>query len=238
LPRSPQGSRSRARAAASRRDRGLPFLQPWQGGALDREFEAALDDRGERNLGEREFAEREPLALGELAVENLELLVERLHLFGEVRGSRLGCVLGVLEHRHVGRIERAEIPVHPALDHGLFGGRRAVQGGRMQRREIAHDRVGLPDHQVAVDHGRHLGVGIERAVGVGLGVAELAAVIFARIGNMQLFQQEEHLLDVSRRLPSEQLDHAMSSFLLSTEWCMSSFRAQLSGTQCYPLRGL
>jgi hypothetical protein len=39
-------------------------------------------------------------------------------------------------------------------------------------------------------------------------------------------------------LPSEQLDHAMTSFLLSIEWCMSSFRAQLSGTQRYPLRGL
>ena len=187
------------------------FSSAWQGGALDREFEAALDDRGERNLGEGELAEREPLALGELAVENFELLVERLHLLGEVRGTRIGCVLGVLEHRHVGRIERAEIPVHPALDHGLFGGSRAVQGGRMQRREIAHDRVGLPDNQVAVDHGRHLGVGVERTVGVGLGIPELPAVVFARVRNVQLFQQEEHLLDVSRRLPSEQLDHVMSS---------------------------
>ena len=40
---------------------------------LDREFEAALDDRRERDVGERQPVEREIRLARDMAVENLEL---------------------------------------------------------------------------------------------------------------------------------------------------------------------
>jgi hypothetical protein len=93
--------------------------------------------------------------------------------------------------------------------------------------EIAKDGVGFPDHEIAIDQGRHLRGGIELAVCLGQRVAELTAVVLASIRQPQFLQTEDDLLHVSRRLPSEQSDHVI---LL----CVSSQRR----ASRHPRRGL
>jgi hypothetical protein len=63
--------------------------------------------------------------------------------------------------------------------------------------EIAKDGVRLPDHQVAVDQGRDLGIRIELAVRVRERIAELATVILTDVGDTGFLQTEDDLLDVS-----------------------------------------
>src|SRR5205085_9383526 len=84
------------------------------------------------------------------------------------------------------------------------GQRRPMHGG-----EIAKDRMGFPDHEIAVDQGRDLRGRIELAIALGQRVAELTTVILASIRNPEFFQTEDDLLHVSRRLPSEQSDHVI-----------------------------
>ena len=104
-------------------------------------------------------------------------------LRGEIGGPLGGRLFCVLEHRNIRRIRRAEQPIHPTFDHGAFGGCRSRQRWSMHRGEIAKDRVGFPDHQIAVDEGWYFRVRIELAVLVSEGIAELTPVILADIRN-------------------------------------------------------
>ncbi len=56
--------------------------------------------------------------------------------------------------------------------------------------------MGFPDHGLAIDHGRHLAVGIELQI-VAAGVVELAAVILAGVGRAGLLEEEQHLLHIA-----------------------------------------
>src|SRR6266480_152 len=75
--------------------------------------------------------------------------------------------------------------------------------------EIAKDRVGFPDHELAIDQGWDLRGGVELAVCLGQCVAELTTVVLASIRQPEFLQTEDDLLHVSRRLPSEQSDHVI-----------------------------
>src|SRR5260221_4383982 len=54
-------------------DRSLPALEVRIGRAYDRKLQAALHDRAERNVGDGEAIEREPIAPGDVAIQYFEL---------------------------------------------------------------------------------------------------------------------------------------------------------------------
>jgi hypothetical protein len=90
--------RQRARFSADRHrkgrpciDRSLPALELRIGRALDRKPKAALYDRAERNVGDGEAIEREPIAPGEVAVENFELGEKIGALRGEIGRATLNA---------------------------------------------------------------------------------------------------------------------------------------------------
>jgi hypothetical protein len=77
----------------------------------------------------------------------------------------------------------------------------------MQRREVTQDGVRLPRDGVAVDQGRHLHVGVHLAIGIGIGVVELPAIILAGVFQAELFEQEQHFLHVAGGLAAKDTDH-------------------------------
>src|SRR5262249_14104657 len=191
--------------------RSLPALELRIGRPLDRKFQATLHDRTERNVGDGETIEREPLAPGDVAIEYFELGEEIGALRREIARAFARRFLGVFEHGDVGRVQGAEQKVHPTLDHGALGRARSGQRWSMHGGEIAKDGMGFPDHEIAIDQGRALRRGVELAVCLGQRVAELAAVVLADIGQAEFLQAEDDLLYVSRRLSAEQSDHVTSS---------------------------
>ena len=137
-----------------------------------------------------------------------------LALLAPLGAALLRLLLGVAEQREIWRVDRGEQPVHPALDVGALGRCRAGHLRRIAAAKIAQDRVRLPDHGRAVNQSRHLGIRVHRLVFGCRGVVELAPVIFARVRLLDFFQQEDHLLHVSRRLAPEQSDHVAPRFCL------------------------
>jgi len=136
-----------------------------------------------------------------------------LDVGGEARGALLVLLLRVLEDAEIGRVERGELPVHPAFDLAARS-----RFGRIQRRaagelvaQIAQNGVGLPHGHVAVEERRHLAAGIEAQIRLSLGVIELTAVVLALVGLSQLLQQPDHLLHISRRAPTKNLQHRVYS---------------------------
>jgi hypothetical protein len=73
----------------------------------------------------------------------------------------------------------------------------------MDVREIAKDRIRFPDHDLTVDQGWNLGIGIERTIGISIGVSELASVVFANIRLLEFLQKENDLLNIPRCLSAE-----------------------------------
>src|SRR5262249_1961845 len=178
---------------------------------LDWKLQATLHDRAERNVGNGEAIEREPPALGDVAIEYFKLGEEIGALPREIARALRRGLLGVSEHGDIRRVQGAEQQVHPTLDHGALGRARSGQRRPMDGGEIAKDGMGFPDHEIAVDQGRNLRRGVELAVCLGQRVAELAAVVLANIGQPEFLQAEDDLLHVSRRLSAEQSDHVTSS---------------------------
>ena len=125
---------------------------------------------------------------------------------GMALGSRLA---GFAEHSEERRIERAQEPVHPALDQGAIRRVCACELRPVGRGQVPQNSVRFPDRELTIDKRRNLGVGIKPAIGIGLGVVELAPVILAHVGQAELFQHEDDLLDVSRGLAAEQAQHGV-----------------------------
>src|SRR5215831_8770564 len=192
-------------------DRSLPALELRIGRALDRKLQATLHDRAERNVGDGETIEREPMAPGDVAIEYLELGEEIGALRRKIARALGRRLLGVSEHGDIRRVQGAEQKVHPTLDRGALGRARSGQRRPMHGAEIAKDGMGFPDDEIAVDQGRDLRSGVELAVCLGQRVAELATIVLADIGQAEFLQAEDDLLHVSRRLSAEQSDHVTSS---------------------------
>jgi len=104
-----------------------PALKLRIGRPFDRKLQATLNDRAERNVGDAETIEREPMAPGDVAIEYFELGQEIGTLRCKIRRPLGRCLLGVFEHGDIWRVQCAEQPVHPTLDHGALGRRRAGQ---------------------------------------------------------------------------------------------------------------
>src|SRR3569832_748279 len=206
----------------TRLDRLHPACQLGEFRTLDREVEAALDHGRQRDLGQREAIEREPLLARNMAVEDLELRGEIGTLRREVGRAFGGQLLRILEHGEVRRIQRRQHPVHPTLDLRLLGRRGAGELRRVGRREITQDRVRFPRRQIAVDQRRHLLVRVELAIGVGVRVVELPTVVFAHIFQANLFEEEEHLLDVAGGSAAKDTDHFETPGK-SNDYCFSAF---------------
>ena len=167
-------------------DRSPPALELWIGGTLDRKFQAALHNGAERNIGDSEAIEGEPVAPGDVAVQYFELGEKIRALRGEIARPLRWRLFGVLEHGDIGGVQGAEQPVHPTLDRAALGRRRAGQRRPMHGGEIAKDRMGLPDDEIAVDQGRDLRGGIKLAVCLGQRVPELTTVVLASIRHPEL----------------------------------------------------
>src|SRR4029078_12887974 len=83
----------RPRTSWARIDRGLPAGELGIGRPLDREFQATLDDRSERDVGDRKEIACEPTASGDVAIEYFELRNEVGRLRAEIRGPLRGRLL-------------------------------------------------------------------------------------------------------------------------------------------------
>src|SRR5262249_48481161 len=66
-------------------------------------------------------------------------------------------------------------------------------------------------HEIAVDQGRNLRIGVELAVCLGQRIAELATVVLADIGQPEFLQAEDNLLHFPGGLSAEQSDHVTPS---------------------------
>src|SRR5262249_35063168 len=96
-------------------DRSLPALELRIGRALDRKLQATLHDRAERNVGDGETIEREPMAPGDVTIEYFELGEEIGTLRRKIARALGRRLLGVSEHGDIRRVQGAEQKVHPAL---------------------------------------------------------------------------------------------------------------------------
>ncbi len=113
------------------------------------------------------------------------------------------------------RPQHRELPIHPALDmaalHGILR-MQPVEAAR--RREVAQDRVGLPDDRLAVLDGGDQTVGVEAEV-LGIPVAaEMQARIDPLEGDVHLRARPQHLLDVRGRGPTPDLEHGVPPYAL------------------------
>ena len=87
-----------------------------------------------------------------------------------------------MESCAVSCVEGCRLPVHPAIRQRTPAGiKRPERAFAMFRREIPHDRVGFPQHQIAVDQHRHQAVGVHGLVFGRLHNAEGTARIMARV---------------------------------------------------------
>ena len=108
------------------------------------------------------------------------------------------------EHRPVDRLQGRQRPVQPAVD-----GRARLRTLRIDRRilavgeaEIAHHRIGFPQHEIAVDQRRHAAIGIHREIRRFVVLAELHAGIDAVIGEIEFAQAPQHFLNIDRIGPA------------------------------------
>src|ERR1700750_1567766 len=81
-----------------------PALELRIGRALDRKLQTALHDRGERNVGDGEAIEGEPIASRDVAVEYFELGEKIGNLRGEIARALRGRLFGVLEPGDIRRV--------------------------------------------------------------------------------------------------------------------------------------
>jgi len=68
--------------------------------------------------------------------------------------------------------------------------------------EIAHHRIGFPEHEIAVDQRRHTAVGIHGEICRLVVLAELHAGIDAIIGEIEFVQAPQHFLNIDRIGPA------------------------------------
>ena len=112
------------------------------------------------------------------------------------------------KQRHDYRIERRELPVHPAIGVGhAFGGRGQQFAVAVLGVEIAHDAVGFPQDEVAVLDRRHQTVGVHRDILRILVAAELAAPVEALEWQAQLAATPQYFLHIGRVGSTPDLDH-------------------------------
>ena len=78
------------------------------------------------------------------------------------------------------------------------------------RRQVAHDGVGLPQHEVIVLQQRHQAVRVQRAVTLFVNLAERAAGVDVGIAQSQFGGAPQHLPDVVRILTTPNGQHGIT----------------------------
>jgi hypothetical protein len=104
----------------------------------------------------------------------------------------------------IDRLQRRQRPVQPAVDSGARPGRGGIDliSLAIGEVEIAHDRIGFPQHVVAVDQRRHPPVGVHREIFGLVVLAERHAGIDAPVGQVEFGQAPQHFLNIDRIGPA------------------------------------
>ena len=160
----------------------------------------------------------------------LQLPLEDFHLgrpLCDGVGDALGIVIGRVLAQHridriaPGRVELAQLPEQPLLHQParLEVGRQ--QPGAMLARQIADDRIALPEHKTIIDDHRHLGIGVEREEFRHVRVANRLAPILPVVRHRHLVGRPNHLAHVDRGDSAQhlQLGHVHFSLTIPGRKC-------------------
>ena len=133
--------------------------------------------RGQLEVGNRQTSATDGLATVQMRIEHFcvaeqigDLALERFQIGRAELERRLDDMLEV--ERRDGRFPVPMVPCDPAQQLDLLGGIPCgPHVGILADAEMRHDRRGFPHHQIAIDQGRRLQVGIEARI---FGRAQLA----------------------------------------------------------------
>jgi len=97
-------------------------------------------------------------------------------------------------------------PVHPAIAQRALGRRVWIQRRRVLGGQVAHDRIGFPQHQRTILQGRHHTIRVQRAIRRRVVAAECAADFDRGIGHAGFFGAPQHLAHIAGIAPAPQCD--------------------------------
>src|SRR5207248_2064322 len=83
--------------------------------------------------------------------------------------------------------------------------------------EVANDRVRFPQHEAVVDDRGHQPVWIQRPVFGLVVAAERPADVFALVSDIELGAAPQNFLHIAGRLPSQNLQHARSPLVFTSQ---------------------
>src|SRR5262245_21658369 len=188
----------------------VPRLDARESRALDRQVIPPVDEAAERDVAESQVAS------GQVRLPRQDRVGDAQHLDRLDAGRLERGVVALLgrradvapEERPQRRLHAVRGPVHPLVRDRALRGRLRRPVLRIQ---VAHDRVRLPQHEIAVLDRRDQAVGVQTAVLGRVDHPELPAGVDALAGHVELGDRPHHLLHVDRVDPSPDLHHVSSS---------------------------